>query len=150
VPLLRGEDQQRLKTNKLCTASSVSKPSSTSVTVHRAPFILLPNITCPPWLLPQHVCLSQLTLLCQSARVCRSCKKLQQITRSVLACFSLWSPNKWSSSTQCKVDRYMCVIREESFLTILSHTCFSRTSFPLCPLQLNVLLRVCPSKTLSN
>ena len=61
------KDQRRNETHKHCTASCTSKPSSASVTVHRVLFIPPPNITCPPCVLPQHVCLSQLTSLCQSA-----------------------------------------------------------------------------------
>jgi hypothetical protein len=45
-------DQQRLVTNKCCTASSISKPSSTPVTVSWVLFILPLNITCPPQVLP--------------------------------------------------------------------------------------------------
>ena len=48
---------------------------------------------------------------------------------------------------QCKADKYMCVVREESFIHILSHACFSRTSFCLCLLQQNVHSQVCASKT---
>jgi hypothetical protein len=67
--------------------------------------------------LSQHMHPSQLTSLCQSARVHKSGKKLQHTTRSFLVCFSLWSHNEWSSTTQCKVGRYMYVISRESFIT---------------------------------
>jgi hypothetical protein len=40
---------------------------------------------------------------------CRINKKLQHTTRSFLLHFSLWNPNKCSSTTQCKADQYMCV-----------------------------------------
>jgi hypothetical protein len=76
--------------------------------------------------------------------------------------FSLWCPNKSSSTMQRKV------ISKESFIGVLSHACFSRASsllcllqrnLPswvclilshLCPLQGNVPLCVCHSKTPSN
>jgi hypothetical protein len=32
-----------------------------------------------------------------------------------LVCFSLWSPYKCSSTTQCKVNQCMCVVSKESF-----------------------------------
>ena len=35
---------------KCCTASSISKPSPASALL--SPFILSPNITCPPWVFP--------------------------------------------------------------------------------------------------
>ena len=63
-------------------ASSISKPSSAPITICWVLFILLPNIRCPPWVLPPHVHLSQMTSLCQSARVHRSSKRLQHTTRS--------------------------------------------------------------------
>ena len=70
-----------------------------------------------PRVLPQHVCLSQLISLCQSVQVHGSSKKLQHTTRSFLVHFSLWSPDKCSSTTQCKADQYMCVVSKESFIT---------------------------------
>ena len=62
------EDQQRLETHKCCKASSISKPSSASITAHKS-YLYPPNITCPPGVLPQQVHLSQLTSLYQSTRV---------------------------------------------------------------------------------
>ena len=99
--------------------------------------------------LPQHMRLSQLTSLCQSAQVCRSSKKLQHTTRSFLVHFSLWSPDKCSSTMQCKID--MHVLSKKIFHHVsFSCVCFSRTSSLLCLLQLNIPSRVCPSKTPSN
>ena len=46
--------------------------------------------------------------------------------------FSLWSPDKWNSTAQCKADQYMRVVREESI--ICPSTCFLARlihSFPL-------------------
>ena len=54
--------------------------------------------------------LSQLTSLCQSAGVCRIGKKLQCTTTSFLRQVSLWSPDKRSSATQCKVEQYRSVV----------------------------------------
>jgi hypothetical protein len=31
--------------------------------------------------------------------------------------FSLWSPDKCSSTLLCKADQYMCVVSKESFIT---------------------------------
>ena len=56
---------------------------------------------CPTWILPQHMCLSQLTSLCHSAQVCTSGKKLQHSTR-FWVCFSLWNPDKWSSTSDVR------------------------------------------------
>ena len=47
----RSEGQRRFKTNKCCTASSRSKPSPASITVHQFLFIFSLNTTCPPWFL---------------------------------------------------------------------------------------------------
>jgi hypothetical protein len=66
-------------------------------------------------------------------------------TTSFLVCFSLWSPDKWSSTMQCKVDQCMWSLSEESFITCLSHACFSRTSSVLCLLQSNIASQDCLS-----
>jgi hypothetical protein len=110
------KDQQRHETGKLCTASFISKSSSASSIVHHVLFILPPNTTYPPWVLPQQTCLSQLTSLCQSAGICGSSKTLQTPSEVFLVCFSLWNSDKWSLTMQCKVDQYMHVISEESFI----------------------------------
>ena len=65
--------------------------------------------------------------------------------------FSLWSPEKWSPNTQCKVDQYMLVLycfvlyasAKNLSSCVLSCACFSRTSSLLCPLQWNVHSQVC-------
>ena len=80
----------------------------------------------------------------------RSGKKLQHTTRSFLVCFSLWNPDKCSSTMQCEMDQYVRVLAKNPSSHVLSHACFSRTSFHLCLLQLNVPSRVCPSKTPPN
>lgn len=65
--------------------------------------------------------------------------------------FSLWSPHKCSSTTQCKADQDRSVISKESFMLALAehpviYICFSQTFlqefalvFHLCPLQKNTL-----------
>jgi hypothetical protein len=44
---------------------------------------------------------------------------------------------------------YVCLVKNPSSC-VLSHVCFSKTSFHLCSLQENIPSRVCPSKTPSN
>jgi hypothetical protein len=78
------EDQRRWETHKRCTASCTSKPSSGSITVHRVLFIVSLGITCPPRALPEHLHLSPVMSLYQSAGVIRSDKKLWHTTRSFL------------------------------------------------------------------
>lgn len=74
------------------------------------PFIPSPNITCPPQVLPQHVsCLNTCIYLW---------KQQEAIAhhQMFLAWFSLWSPNKPSSTLPCKADQYMHIISKESFI----------------------------------
>jgi hypothetical protein len=77
---------------------------------------------------------SCLSTCMQSARVLGSGNKLQHTTWRFLVCFSLWSPDKWSSIMQCKTDQYMCVVSKVSFIICpfmclaerpLSCVCFS-------------------------
>jgi len=75
-----------------------------------------PNIRCPPRVSSPHVHLSQLTSLCQSAQVHRSGKKLQHTTRSFLEHFSLWSPDKWSSTTHVRWTNTWCC-KQRIFIT---------------------------------
>jgi hypothetical protein len=106
-------------------ANKPRKPSSASITVRGVLFILPPNITCPPRGLLQHVsCLS----ICfasahdylsrhHPANWPESEEAAKQGSTPAEAFFSLWSPDKWSSTMQCKADQYMYVISEESFIT---------------------------------
>ena len=55
--------------------------------------------------LPQHLSLTWLSSVCKSSRVLGSSKKHQYNTRTFLVPFSLWSPNKWNSNIQWKVDQ---------------------------------------------
>lgn len=52
----------------------------------------------------------------QSATVLGSSNRLQHTTRSYLVHFSLWSRDKYSSSTQCEADQYMRVVSKVSFI----------------------------------
>ena len=97
----QSKDQWRLETNKHCTASSISKPSSASVTVPQILFILPPNITCLSQVLPHHrSCLSMWVCLRrhhstnqpESAEVARN----YSTSPEVFWCISLWILNKWS------------------------------------------------------
>ena len=88
--------------------SYASKPISFHS--HWALYMLPPNFMCPPCILPCQVsCLSiwltWLSSVCKSSRVLGSSKKHQYNTRTFLVPFSLWSPNKWNSNIQWKVDQ---------------------------------------------
>jgi hypothetical protein len=63
------------------------------------------------------MCLASACVLHQyAAQVWGSSKKLLYTTRSFLTHFSVWSPDKYSSTIQCKADQYMCVVSNESFI----------------------------------
>ena len=68
-------------------------------------------------------------------------------TRSVLVHFSLWSSDKWSSTTKCNADQYMHVVSQESFIMCPSHACFIRTSLLMC---LTIPSWVCLSLSLTS
>lgn len=81
---------------------------------------LSPNITCSPQVLPQHVCLSQLLHFANQSKpeeAAKNYNKPQHTIRSFLVIFFLRSPNKCSSTMQCKADQYMRVVSKESFIT---------------------------------
>ena len=122
---------------------------------------------CPPRVLSQHTSLSQLTSLCQSPDSTEAARSRRNLTRSFSVCFSLWSPDKWTSRMQCKANQCVCVcvclcvsvcvcararvsLATNPSSPILSHACFSRTSSLLYPLQENTPSHVCPSKTPSD
>ena len=48
---------------------------------------------------------------------CVFVKVFAKVFMKVWVCFSLWSPDTWSSTTQCKADQDMCVFSKESFFT---------------------------------
>jgi hypothetical protein len=109
------KDQGRLETHKCCTANSISKPGSASVTVESCLHSLQTSRAL------HTSCLSTSTvsadILCPSAGVWGSSKKLQHTTRSFLVHFCLWSSDKCSSTMQRKVDQHLRVVSKESFIT---------------------------------
>lgn len=136
-------EDERPRSIYLCKQATVSLHHCLS-----SPIYIPSNISCPPRVLPQHMRLSQLTSLCQPTRVwgnCKICSTPLDFFFFFLVHFSLWSPDKWSSTMQYKVDQHMCVFSNKSFITfitILSHACFSRTSFHLCLFQWNIFFHV--------
>ena len=130
------EDQQRLETQKHYTSSFISLPNSNSISVHQVLFLRSKH-QCPPKVLHQHIYLSQLTALCQSAQFHRSHKELQYTAMRFLV-YSLYGlQKKCNSTTHCKADQYICAVIEEFFITCPFTTCFSKTSFLLCLLLPN-------------
>ena len=83
-------------------------------------FILPPNIRCPAGVLPP-TCLSRWVCLHWHHHSVNQ-PESKKATRSLITppegfCWvSLWSPNKCSSTSQCKADQYMSVINGESFI----------------------------------
>ena len=98
---------------ELALEANIVQPLSVSVE-----FILSPNSTHPPWVLPQQVCVSvsaDFTL-----PISPSPQKQQETAahqQKLLCCISLWSPDTCSSTAQCKGDPYMCVASKDSFTT---------------------------------
>ena len=93
-----------------CTVPSVSNSSSASDTVRRVLVILPPK---------HHLSSMSLASACLSVSagitlpISPSCWKWQEAaahSQMFLVCFSLWSPNKWSSAMLCKADQGMRVV----------------------------------------
>ena len=82
--------------------------------------------------LPQHVSLSQLTSLCQSARVCGSSEK--HTARSLFFWFvSLYGvPTNGVQLSNVRWTNTCLSLRKTPSSRVLSRACFSRTSFHLC------------------
>lgn len=93
-----------------------SKPSSATFTVSKVHFIVPPNIIVSSMALAS-ACLSQLVSKCQSVRGHGRGKKFQHTTISILVCFCLWSPGKWTLMSQCKIDCCLCVFNKQCFFT---------------------------------
>jgi hypothetical protein len=75
----------------------------------------------------------------------------QHTTRSFLVRFSLWSPDKCSSTTQCKVDHYMHVVSEEFFHRESFHMlALAKHPFTCVCFRKTLLQHVCPSKAPSD
>lgn len=124
------------------SGAKICKPAK-PITVHWVLYILPPNIMCP-WICMCLVCKSvtaDITL--PIGRVLGSCKKLPAHHQKVFGVFL------WSSTTHVRQTN-TSVSLTKNLSHVLSHTCFSKTSFHLCPLQRNVPSRVCFSKTPSN
>jgi hypothetical protein len=139
------QDQQRLKTHKRCVASSIRKSSSVSITPWR------PIYTLQTSRVLHMPCLASAQASNQPQSL-EATNKLQH-TRD-LVCFSLWSSDKGSSTTQYKADQYMHVVSKKilhhvtfHMLALAEHplscVCFSETFLPesalvslshLCPL----------------
>jgi hypothetical protein len=116
VPLKEVKISEGLRPKLALSASLVSLCHHLS-----SPFILPPNITCPPWVC-RSLCLAS-ARASDSADVTLSISpspRKQQVTAAhhskLFRSFFLWSTDKWSSTIQCKVDRYMCVVSDESFI----------------------------------
>ena len=123
-----------------CIASSISKPSSASITIHRVPFILSPNITCPPQVLPQHVsclstcvCLADITLPISPSPW--KWQKLQHTTRCLLAHISLWSSSKLAQLHNVRQTNIWVLLAKNSSSHVHSCAFFGRTSFHQCLLS---------------
>ena len=118
------KDQQRLETNKHCTASSTSKPSSATVTF--VEFYLHSKHCMSSMGLAFHMsCLSAYESVSTDITlpISLSSRKWQYTAayhQKFLVCFSLWSPNNYSSSTQCKVDQYIFVVTKESITCLFT------------------------------
>ena len=136
------KDQQRLETNKHCTASSISKPNSVPVTVFWVIFICLAHIKCSSGIFHQHVCLSHLTSLCQSAQVHGSSKKLQHTTRNAFLSMEPWQMQLSYTMQDGPIHVFL---GKNPSSRVLSCVCFSRTFSLQCLLHLNVPSWVCLS-----
>ena len=101
-------------------ASSISKPSSPLSPSRRVLLILPPHVTCPPWILPQQVSLSQLTPLCQSALIhvaATNCSTLPEDFWSV----SLYGVLTNATQLQCKADKCTRVVSRRIFCLVSFH-----------------------------
>jgi hypothetical protein len=98
----------RSNTNKPFTDSSLhslAQPSCLSSPIYTL------QTTCPSQVLPK------LTSLSQPAPVQEAARNCSIPTEDFLVHFFLWSPDKCSSTMQCKSDEYTYVISKESYIT---------------------------------
>jgi hypothetical protein len=169
----RREAHQRHETHKCCPASSLSKPSLAPATV--CPVLFIPSehhvsstVPASAQVLPQHVHLSQLTSLRQSAWVHWSDKKLQHTTRRFFFLYiSLYRvPTNAAQLHHVRQTNPCVLLAKTPSSRVHSRACFCRTSsllrllqrnvpsevcislWHLCPLEWNT--PVCPSKTPSD
>jgi hypothetical protein len=99
---------------------------------------------CPPQVLLQHVHLSQLSSLCQWARVHGSSKKPQHTTRSFDSFLSGVLTNAAQLYSVRQTNTWALLAKNPSS-HVLSGACFSRKSSLLCLFQWNFPSRVCLS-----
>jgi hypothetical protein len=114
----QNEDQWRCQTNKYCSYSCKpsSQPPSSSVKFYSSKHHV--SSTCHA-----SACVSvsaDFTLATSSSLWTQ--QEAPAHFRKVLCvcvcvCVSLWSPKKWSSTTQSKADQYLHVVNTESFIT---------------------------------
>jgi hypothetical protein len=118
----QSKDLWRLAINQHCTRAlpaSQTLPLSPSVeSFFYMPYVSSTSLASPN-ALPQygnhlswHHCANQ----SESEEVARSHSTPPEV---FLVCFFLWSPDKWSSTMQCKADQYMRIVSKESFITCL-------------------------------
>ena len=136
------EDLRPTSIAQLAVSASQAQPLSLSV----ESYLYLPNITCCPHVLPQHVSASADITASQpeSEKAARNCSTLH---RHVSVYGVLTNAAQLHNVRQTNT----CVLLAKNpSSSTLSHACFCRTSFHLYLLQLNVPSCVCSSKTPSN
>jgi hypothetical protein len=107
---------------------------------------------CPPQDLPHHAsCLS--TWVCHSSHHSDNLPKFAEVARSLSTppedfwCVSFYGvPTKGAELHNVRQTSIQVLLLKNPSSHVLSHACFSRTSFHLCPLQQNVPSCVCFSK----
>ena len=122
-----------------------------------------PNITCSPQVFPIHMyCINKLVqfsktpLVSISASITLQPKLSEAVRNCSMPPAAFWFFSFYRFATK---GAQLCSVRPTNVHVslaknpsshVLSCTCFSRTSFHLCLLQLNGPSRVCPSKTPSD
>jgi hypothetical protein len=100
-------------------------------------YLYSPNIMSPPWVLSVHLSVSaDITL-----PILLSPRKRQEAEADHQECFggfSLWSPDKRSSTVHVKQADACVLLAKHPSSCVLSHACFSRKSSLLCLLQQNI------------
>ena len=125
----------------------------TSVTVHSVLFILPPNIMCPPHHLS---CLSTWSVSPDiTLPISLSLRKQEETTahhKKVFLCVSHYRILKHEAQLHNVrwTNTCLSLVEKNPLSRVLSHACFSRTSFYLRLLQENTPSCFCPSKTTSN
>ena len=144
-------NQQRCKTNKHCSASSVWNASSATPRPHHCPWSLFytlskyhlsPTGLVSPHTLSQHVCLSWLTSFCQSVQVCR-CTRNDNIPPEVFWYVSFYGDSIYWAQLH-NISWTMSLAKNPSS-HVFPCVCFNRTTFHLCLFQQNIPSRVCRS-----